>query len=183
MKTWLPNTPKQSHYREVPQWEILMEQELRFGLDLGQLAICTEKKGLGRLWATIEGGFFMFLGAKKMSYSNRHLNTELVYNDFAPKCTALVPLHLEALFTYRIVWYYAQLFRKGPEIILFIPLYWVGALCIVKCPIVTYFDVKVHPDLWDRSCTQTLRYFQSRPLGGQVQRTRPTENAQLSARW
>ena len=59
----------------------------------------------------------------------------------------------------------------------------VGALCTMKCPIVTYFDVKVHPDLWDRSYTQTLRYFQSRPLGGQVQRTRPTENAQLSARW
>ena len=45
----------------------------------------------------------MFLGAKKMSYSNRHLNTGLVYNDFAPKCTALVPLHLEALFKHRIV--------------------------------------------------------------------------------
>ena len=27
---------KQSHYREVPRWEIFMEQELRFGLDLGQ---------------------------------------------------------------------------------------------------------------------------------------------------
>ena len=26
---------KQSHYREVPRWEIFMEQELRFGLDLG----------------------------------------------------------------------------------------------------------------------------------------------------
>ena len=25
---------KQSHYREVPRWEIFMEQELRFGLDL-----------------------------------------------------------------------------------------------------------------------------------------------------
>ena len=25
----------QSHYREVPRWEIFMEQELRFGLDLG----------------------------------------------------------------------------------------------------------------------------------------------------
>ena len=24
---------KQSHYREVPQWEIFMEQELRFGMD------------------------------------------------------------------------------------------------------------------------------------------------------
>ena len=28
----------QSHYRQVPQWEIFMEQELRFGLDLGQMA-------------------------------------------------------------------------------------------------------------------------------------------------
>ena len=25
----------QSHYREVPRWEIFMEQEFRFGLDLG----------------------------------------------------------------------------------------------------------------------------------------------------
>ena len=31
---------------------------------LGQLA-ALEKKGLGRLWATFEGGFFMFSGAKK----------------------------------------------------------------------------------------------------------------------
>ena len=30
---------KQSHYREVPRWEIFMEQELRFGLDLGRLAL------------------------------------------------------------------------------------------------------------------------------------------------
>ena len=28
----------QSHYREVPQREIFMEQELRFGLDLCQMA-------------------------------------------------------------------------------------------------------------------------------------------------
>ena len=28
----------QGHYREVPRWEIFMEQELRFGLDLGQMA-------------------------------------------------------------------------------------------------------------------------------------------------
>ena len=28
-----------SHYREVPRWEIFMEQELRFELDLGQLAL------------------------------------------------------------------------------------------------------------------------------------------------
>ena len=26
----------QSHYREVPRWEIFIEQELRFGLDLGR---------------------------------------------------------------------------------------------------------------------------------------------------
>ena len=30
--------PTQSHYREVPQWEIFVEQELRFGLDLGWMA-------------------------------------------------------------------------------------------------------------------------------------------------
>ena len=29
---------RQSHYREVPRREIFMEQELRFGLDLGQMA-------------------------------------------------------------------------------------------------------------------------------------------------
>ena len=28
----------QSYYEEVPRWEIFMEQELRFGLDLGQMA-------------------------------------------------------------------------------------------------------------------------------------------------
>ena len=27
----------QSHYREVARWEIFMEQELRFGLDLGRV--------------------------------------------------------------------------------------------------------------------------------------------------
>ena len=34
----------QSQYREVPQWEIFMEQEMRFGLDLGQLRLLKEKK-------------------------------------------------------------------------------------------------------------------------------------------
>ena len=29
-------TFRQSHYREVAQWEIFMEQEFRFGLDLGR---------------------------------------------------------------------------------------------------------------------------------------------------
>ena len=31
-------TYRQSHYREVPRWEIFMEQELRFGLHLGRMA-------------------------------------------------------------------------------------------------------------------------------------------------
>ena len=33
----------QSHYREVPWWEIFMEQELIFGLDLGWLALMKKK--------------------------------------------------------------------------------------------------------------------------------------------
>jgi len=31
-------TCEQRHFREVPRWEIFMEQELRFGLDLGGTA-------------------------------------------------------------------------------------------------------------------------------------------------
>ena len=51
----------QSHYREVPRWEIFMEQELRFGLDLGRLAVLKK-----RVWADYEQllrVFFMLLGA------------------------------------------------------------------------------------------------------------------------
>ena len=55
---------KQSHYREVPRWEIFMEQELRFGLDLDRLA-ALKKKGLGWLWATFVCCFLMSSGAKK----------------------------------------------------------------------------------------------------------------------
>ena len=40
----------QSHYREVPRWVIFMEQELRFGLDLGQLALLKKK----HIWANYE---------------------------------------------------------------------------------------------------------------------------------
>ena len=29
---------KQSHYKEILLWEIFMEQELKFGLDLGRMA-------------------------------------------------------------------------------------------------------------------------------------------------
>ena len=35
---WWNYNQSQSHYREVPRWEIFMEQELRFGLDLGRMA-------------------------------------------------------------------------------------------------------------------------------------------------
>jgi hypothetical protein len=38
----------QSHYREVPRWMIFMEHELRFGQDLGRLALL-KKKHLGQL--------------------------------------------------------------------------------------------------------------------------------------
>ena len=55
---------KQSHYREVPQWEIFMEQELRFGLDLGRLALL-KKNHLGRLWATFDAVFFQVFVSKK----------------------------------------------------------------------------------------------------------------------
>ena len=40
----------QSHYREVPRWEIFMEQESRFGLDLGRF---------GNFWGQF---FHVFMG-------------------------------------------------------------------------------------------------------------------------
>ena len=36
-KLW--ENPRQSHYKEVLRWEIFIEQELKFGLDLGRFAI------------------------------------------------------------------------------------------------------------------------------------------------
>ena len=50
----------QSHYIEVAQWDISMEQKMWFGADIGS----TEKEiwGRGQLWATFEGDFFMFSG-------------------------------------------------------------------------------------------------------------------------
>ena len=41
----------QSHYREVPWWEIFLEQELRFGLYLGRLALL--KKTFGHFWRPV----------------------------------------------------------------------------------------------------------------------------------
>ena len=61
-KNWW-DRENQSHYREVLRWEIFMEQELRFGLDLGQLALL-KKIDLGQLWATFWAGFSSFHGLK-----------------------------------------------------------------------------------------------------------------------
>ena len=46
---WIDDQCNQSHYREVLRWDIFMEQELRFGLDLGQLAVLKK-----RVWADYE---------------------------------------------------------------------------------------------------------------------------------
>ena len=58
--TFLTQAWMQSHYREVPRWEIFMEQELRFG-PVG----ITEKK----IWAVYEQllrpFFSIFRGQKK----------------------------------------------------------------------------------------------------------------------
>ena len=61
-QTWC-NSTNQNHYREVPWREVFIEHELRFALDLGRLVVL-KKNSLGRLWATFEGVFFMFSGAK-----------------------------------------------------------------------------------------------------------------------
>ena len=60
-KTWLQ---KQSHYIEVPRWEIFMEQELRFGLDLRRLAVL-KKKRFGPIMSNFLGrSFQVFMGKK-----------------------------------------------------------------------------------------------------------------------
>ena len=55
---------KQSQYRKVPPWEIFMEQELCFGLDLGRLAVLKK-----RVWEDYEQllrvVFSCFQGQKK----------------------------------------------------------------------------------------------------------------------
>ena len=45
----LTDSLDQSHYREDPRWEIFMEQEFRFGLDLGRLAVLKKS-----VWANYE---------------------------------------------------------------------------------------------------------------------------------
>ena len=54
---------RQSKYREALRWEIFMEQELRFGLDLGRLAVL--EKGPGPIMSNFLGWFFhVFRGQK-----------------------------------------------------------------------------------------------------------------------
>ena len=47
---WSHAAHGQSHYREVPRWEIFMEQELRFGSDLGQMADLPAFKYFPLVW-------------------------------------------------------------------------------------------------------------------------------------
>ena len=54
----------QSHDREFLRWEILMEQELRFGLDLGRLAVM-KKKGSAPIMSNFWGFFFHVFRGKK----------------------------------------------------------------------------------------------------------------------
>ena len=63
-KNWW-DRENQSHYREVLRWEIYMEQELRFGLDLGRLAVLKKGSGpiMGNFWAFF---FFIFSGEKNI---------------------------------------------------------------------------------------------------------------------
>ena len=55
-KVFLRYIQTQSHYREVARWEIFMEQELRFGLDLGPMA-----------------NFPAFIPSKSFDLSNHHV--------------------------------------------------------------------------------------------------------------
>jgi hypothetical protein len=53
----------QSHYRKVPRWELFMEQELRFGLDLGRMA-----------------DFPAFIASKSFDLWNHHIPQKCLYN-------------------------------------------------------------------------------------------------------
>ena len=56
----LKHALRQSRYREVPRWEIFMEQELRFGLDSGRLALL-KKKRFGPIMSNFLGRFFFLI--------------------------------------------------------------------------------------------------------------------------
>ena len=63
----------QSHCREVPRGEIFIEQKLRFGLDLGQLAVLKK-----RIWANYEQllrvVFSCFRGQKGETNNQKGMN-------------------------------------------------------------------------------------------------------------
>ena len=59
-------SPGQSHYIEVVQRAIFMEQNMRFGLILGRLAIL--KKKLGTIMSNFLGRFFHVFMGKKISF-------------------------------------------------------------------------------------------------------------------
>ena len=58
----MKQSQKQSHYIEVVQGAIFMEQNMGFGRILDRLAIL-KKKSFGPIVRTFEGSFFMFSGA------------------------------------------------------------------------------------------------------------------------
>ena len=61
----------QSHYRKVPWWEIFMEQGLKFGLDLGRLALMRKQ-----IWADneqlLKPVFHVFMGKKIKTLKHPH---------------------------------------------------------------------------------------------------------------
>ena len=54
----------QSHYREVPRCESFMEQELRFGLDLGRFALLIMSNFSGQFFHVFMGIFFLHCSAR-----------------------------------------------------------------------------------------------------------------------
>ena len=61
------STHQQSHYREVPRWEIFKEQELRFGLDLGRLAVL-KKRVLTNFEQLLRVFLYVFRGKKMLKF-------------------------------------------------------------------------------------------------------------------
>ena len=68
-----PVVYKQNQYRDVPRWEIFLEQELRFGLDLGQLSLL--KKIMSNCW----GQFFQVSMVKDPQKNHRSVRTKKWY--------------------------------------------------------------------------------------------------------
>ena len=57
----------QSHDREVPRWEIFMEQDLRFGLDLARLALLKKN-----IWANYEQLLRPFFSSFRGQKNQKH---------------------------------------------------------------------------------------------------------------